>query len=192
MKAKTSSLFKNEGIQFIGWFLCLFVLFYYFNLFFISITARGSNPLYLFLRDDLNYIDWLRSSILHTSQFFCGFIGIKTHVEKVFILRSDTSHIGLRMVYRCIGYGVMSFWTAFVIANKGHWQKKTIWLVAGWVTIWLINCFRMTLLMVALEHHWPINKFMDHHSLFNIVAYIFVLLLIFLYIKFDKPKAHKK
>ena len=33
---------------------------------------------------------------------------------------------GVNIVFSCVGYGVMSFWGAFVIANKGQWKKACI------------------------------------------------------------------
>ena len=29
---------------------------------------------------------------------------------------------GVNIVFSCVGYGVMSFWGAFVIANQGQWK----------------------------------------------------------------------
>ena len=186
MKARL--LFKNEGFLFIVKFLCLFTLFYYFNLFFISITSKEDNAFYVFLKRNLDYIDWLRYSILHSSEAFCRLIGIKCHVENIFTIRLDTKNRGLNMVYQCVGYGIMSFWAAFVIANNTSLPKKIYWLIIGCVVIWIINCLRVTVLLAALQNNWPINKYVDHHTMFNIVAYGFIFLLISIYIKFDSPK----
>jgi exosortase/archaeosortase family protein len=175
----------DEGFVFIAKFLGLFVLLYYGNLLFISITYRGGNALFLFLRNHVNYIDWLRYSVLYTSKFFGGLLGIKSHIENVVILKLDepNNHKAIKMVYECIGYGIMSFWAAFVIANKNKWTIKLLWVLLGWVFIWIINCTRITILLYAIKNNWPINQYFDHHTLFNIVAYGFVLLLIYVYIK---------
>jgi len=182
------NLFKNEGFLFIVKFLCLFTLFYYFNLFFISITSKVDNGFYVFLKQNLDYIDWLRYSILHSSEAFSRLIGIKCHVQNAFEIRLDTKALGLLMVYQCLGYGIMSFWAAFVIANSTTLLKKIYWLLIGWVVIWVINCLRVTVLLAALQNNWPISKYVDHHTMFNIVAYGFILLLIFIYIKFENVK----
>ena len=182
------SILHNEGVLFIIKFFCLLALLYYFNLFFISITSRGGNALYIFLRDHLNYIAWLRYSILHTSAVFTRLLGINCYVANEFVIRLSDKVKGLRMVYKCVGYGVMSFWGAFVIANKMQWLQKVCWTIGGWASIWLINCMRMTILLVALENNWPVNKYLDHHTLFNIVSYAFILLLISIYIKVNNTK----
>ena len=181
------NLFKNEGFLFIVKFLCLFTLFYYFNLFFISITSKNSNAFYIFLKQNLDYIDWLRYSILHSSEAFCRLIGVKCHVENVFIIKLNEINRGLRMVYQCVGYGIMSFWAAFVIANKATIYKKVFWLVSGWGVIWIVNCLRVTVLLIALRDNWPLNKYIDHHTFFNIVAYGFIFLLMYIFIRFDTP-----
>lgn len=174
--------------MFIIKFLCLFTLFYYFNLFFISITSRGGNALYIFLKQHLDYIDWLRYLILHTGEFLCRLIGVKCHVKNAFVIVLDDNSGGVKMVYKCIGYGVMSFWAAFVFANKSTITKKIYWILIGWLTIWIINCFRVVLILFSIQKNWEENKYIDHHTMFNIVAYGFVFLLIFAYLRLDKPK----
>jgi len=182
------SLLKSEGFIFIIKFLCLFILFYYFNLFFISITSRGGNGFFIFLKQNLDYIDWLRYSILHTGKALCKLIGVKCNIENIYFIRLDDKSSGLRMVYRCVGYGVMSFWAAFVLANKSRLVKKIYWVLLGWIVIWIINCIRVVLLLTALEKNWSVNKYVDHHALFNIVAYGFIFLLIFTYLYLDIPQ----
>ena len=180
------SICKNEGFLFIVKFLSLFILLFYFNLFFISITARRSNALYLFLKLHFDYIDWLRYSLLKMSMFTCQLIGIKCFMQNEFVLRLNDHSGGIRMVYKCVGYGVMSFWAAFVLANNTSLLKKSIWLILGWIIIWIINCLRVTLLLVTIQNHWPINRFLDHHTLFNIFSYCLIFVLIYIFIKREK------
>jgi exosortase/archaeosortase family protein len=77
----------------------------------------------------------------------------------------------------------MSFWVAFVMANKQNWKKKAYWILGGCLLTWIINCLRVTILMVALNNNWPINGNIDHHTLFNIISYLFLFALIYSYIK---------
>ena len=187
-----SGFWKNEGFIFIVKFLGLFIILYYFNLFFISITFRRSNAFYMFLKLHLDYIDGLRFSILRVSEFICGIIGVKCHMESDFIIRLDSKLGGLKMVYRCIGYGVMSFWAAFVLANKARIINKIVWIVFGWLIIWIINCIRVIMLLSVLQHQWPISTFLDHHTLFNILSYILIFVLIYAFIKQEKDKKKLK
>ena len=185
------SLLKSEGFLFIIKFLLLFALLYFFCIAHISITYRASNTFYVFLRDHLNYIDWLRYSALRTSKFFCQLIGVDSYIEDRIIIHVTNSPKKLHMGYDCIGYGVMSFWTAFIIANKTSLTKKIYWLIGGCFIIWIINCVRVAVLLTALKNNWPISKYLDHHTTFNIISYILILALIFTYIKFDRAAAKK-
>jgi len=84
-------------------------------------------------------------------------------------------------VYTCIGYGVMSFWAAFIIANKSSWLEKIIWVLGGWLAICCINVFRISLLIISQDKHWPMPLGFDHHTWFNIFAYILIFVLIYFY-----------
>ena len=181
-------IFKNEGVLFIIKFLGLFGLLYYFCLFYISITTRGSNAFTVFLRDYLNFIDWIRYSVLRTSLSLCKLFGINSYIEDRILLISINTRKAIHMGYDCIGYGVMSFWVAFVVANKQNWKKKTYWIVGGCFITWIINCLRVTTLMVALNNNWPISGPINHHTLFNIISYIFLFALIYSYIKANQTE----
>jgi exosortase/archaeosortase family protein len=85
------------------------------------------------------------------------------------------------MVYSCIGYGVMSFWVAFIFANKGTFKKKFLWISGGILVLWIINVLRVSLLLLAINKNWKIPLGWDHHTWFNIVAYSLIFLMILLY-----------
>ena len=85
------------------------------------------------------------------------------------------------MVYACLGYGVMSFWLAFVVANKGSIAKKIKWIFGGWLMIWIINIIRITLLMITINEKSTMPFDLDNHTFFNIGAYIAIFVLIYFY-----------
>ena len=88
----------------------------------------------------------------------------------------------------CVGYGVYSFWIAFVAANRGKFWKKTLWILLGVIVLWFINVIRITLFLVAINKGWPMPLGIDHHTWFNIVAYLMIFILIWLY---DKSFTHR-
>jgi exosortase/archaeosortase family protein len=92
----------------------------------------------------------------------------------------------VHMVYSCIGYGVMSFWAAFIIVNKGSWKKKFLWVVSGWIAIWCINVVRLSLLILAINKNWQMPLGLDHHTWFTIAAYILIFILIYFYDRSSK------
>lgn len=92
----------------------------------------------------------------------------------------------------CVGYGVYSFWIAFVAANSGKPLKKALWIVSGVVALWLINVIRITLFLVAINKGWPMPLGINHHTWFNIVAYLLIFLLMWLYDRSSGNNVFKK
>jgi len=177
----TNDIIKNPGFIFIVKFLILFLGFHYFNEFFIGVTAPGGlySP---FLEHHLNYVAWLRSAVLHGADFICDTLGYKTYVQNTYFLRSVTGH-GVRMVYSCIGLGIMSFWAGFVLAHTNPWKKKVFWTLLGLLVIFIINCFRVAIILIATVNDRNINHFMEHHDFFNLVAYLCILVLIIVFLR---------
>lgn len=88
----------------------------------------------------------------------------------------------------CVGYGVYSFWIAFVAANTGTFWKKIRWIGMGLLILWFINVIRITLFLLAINKGWPMPLGLDHHTWFTIVAYGMIFILIWLY---DKKSGNK-
>lgn len=65
--------------------------------------------------------------------------------------------------------------------NKSSWLKKIIWVLGGWLAIWCINVFRISFLIISTDKHWPMPLGFDHHTWFNILAYILIFVLIYFY-----------
>lgn len=106
--------------------------------------------------------------------------GFNTQIEGAYILRVKNGH-SIRMVYECIGYGVMSFWGAFVFANSVAVLKKIKWILGGWMLIWLINVIRISLLLISINKQWHTPFNINHHTLFNIAAYSLIIVMIYLF-----------
>ena len=87
----------------------------------------------------------------------------------------------VQLIYACLGIGVMSFWLAFVVANKGSIGKKMIWILGGMLCIWVINVVRIAMVLMANNEKMQIPFHMDNHTFFDILAYIAIFVLIFLY-----------
>jgi exosortase/archaeosortase family protein len=92
----------------------------------------------------------------------------------------------------CVGYGVYSFWIAFVAANQGTIYKKMRWIIVGIFLLWLINVLRITLLLVAVNNGWPMPLGIDHHTWFNIAAYLLIFIMIFKYDRTSGQNVFKK
>jgi exosortase/archaeosortase family protein len=89
-------------------------------------------------------------------------------------------HNMLLLNYDCLGFGVMSFFSAFVIAYPKPLLKKTIFLIGGLIVIQSLNVLRLTLLAL----YWKkTNGYFDHHTIFNITIYILIAISLYFWIK---------
>lgn len=182
-----SNLFKKfPELIFLLKVVLLYCLFNYGSKFWIGITAKG-NYYNAFCDNYLNYIVWLRLSILKASALICSLLGYD-----VVIIATTNIHFvngyGVNMVYSCIGIGILSSWAAFAIAYPTKIKRKIIWLFGGIMAIWFINVLRIVFLLLLINKTKNLNGFSFHHELFNAVAYGLVIIMIYFYLKGDKKK----
>ncbi len=171
-------------------FLGLFGLLFYGTEAIIGLSSPDGlyNP---FVAKYLNFIDPFRQFLLLAAGAFVSLFGYRTHLSDAFTLSLDGGS-GVRMVYSCIGYGVISFWIAFVFANSGTWKKKAAWMLGGALALCTINILRIGLLLIATNKGWPIPLGWDHHTWFNIVAYALIFAMIFFFDKAGKKRVQTK
>jgi exosortase/archaeosortase family protein len=140
-----------------------------------------------FIAHYFDFTAWLRTSLLMGVKVMLSCFGFEANLRNIYsigILHGRAIHVG----YGCLGLGVMSFWTAFILANQSKWRIKIIWSLVGLFTIWMINVIRLSLLLLAQEQNWFIVLGIDHHSCFNAVTYLFIFFGMYLFAKRD---AHK-
>ncbi len=97
----------------------------------------------------------------------------------------------VNLVYSCLGYGVTSFWIAFVFANNGSWKRKWVWMTGGALALWIINVLRIGLVLVANNKNWGVPLGLNHHTWFNMVAYMLIFILIYFYDRSLKQASKK-
>jgi exosortase/archaeosortase family protein len=180
---------KDSPVRFLLVFLSLFVIFYYFNILFFGLTSEG-NHYNAFLDEHFNYIRILRHFLLNTAASILSWLGytaITSDTELLVVGRGV-----IRLVYSCLGLGIMSFFTAFVIAFPKKLKQKLLFLVCGIFVIQLLNITRFVLLALF----WKSTKgiILDHHTIFNIIIYILIAISLYLWIRYDdrKPAADAK
>jgi len=171
---------KNNAIRFAVVFVFLFLVFYYFNIFFFRETNPG--PHYnAFLADHFNYIKGLRWLLLSSTSLLLKCFGFSSVYNNNELLVAG--HGTIQVVYTCLGLGMLSFFTAFVIAYPKPTKIKIVTLAGGIIAIELLNIIRFALL--ALYGSGPINRLIDHHTLFNIILYLIVAAGLYFWIKRD-------
>ncbi|MEO7044246.1 MAG: hypothetical protein ABI091_02990, partial [Ferruginibacter sp.] len=160
-------------------FLGIFCLCYFGTLAVIGIAAPGGrySP---FVDRYLDYVNWLKASMINATGFILSVFNVSTQKSPGYAI-NITGGPGIYIAMDCVGYGVYSFWIAFVAANTGGFWKKAKWIAGGLLALWLINVLRITLYLVTLNKGIPMPLGIDHHTWFTIAAYIMIFLLIILY-----------
>lgn len=167
-------------------YLIIFFSVYFFLDFSFQFLISATHPLgkYYspFILKYFNILEWVRSIIL----FFCKglflIFGIDTLRvgEHGFCIVSG-SRVSLNN--GCLGFSVINFWIAFIVANKSKFLFKIKWLFIGVLFIFILNILRVSIILYATNKKWHSLFNIDHHTVFNIVAYGFIFFLMYLYNK---------
>lgn len=81
----------------------------------------------------------------------------------------------------CVGYGVYSFWLAYVIASNADAKLKIMWASFGLAALFFINIIRIAGFLYTYNKGTLMPLGIDHHTWFNLVAYTIIFLLIYFY-----------
>jgi exosortase/archaeosortase family protein len=135
-----------------------------------------------FIGKYFDYVSWIKLSLMHTTGFILSLFNIHTHTEPEYLIRINGGR-GVYIAMDCVGYGVYSFWIAFVAANSGSFARKIKWIFFGVLALWFINDIRITLFLVAINKNWPMPLGLNHHTWFNIFAYLLIFIMIWWYDK---------
>ena len=167
-------------------FLGLFALLFYGTEAVIAFASPGGfySP---FVEKNLNVIVPYREFLLQASQGVLALGGWRTTILDSYMLGFPSGAI-VRIGYDCLGYGILSFWIAFVFANRGGWQRKAAWMIGGCLALVGINILRIALVLLAAQKGWPIPLGWDHHTWFNIIAYLLIFAMIW---GFDRHRSNK-
>lgn len=164
--------------------LAFYLLFRGINWLWIGLIVPGGyySP---FVEHYLNYVTLIKVSVLQTASWLAHLFGVPSSL-------TDNSHLqvsGSRqifMAWACTGLEIMSFWAAFTLADTTLWRKKLWWCTGGLFCIWFINCMRVAVLVVAVKNDWPQIGTIRHHDTFNMAAYAFIFVLMFVYYRRNK------
>ena len=170
---------NNPSLRFVVVFVLLFALLYYFNIFFMGITAPG-NYYSEFLDQHLNYIRGFRTFLISISAAILRFFGYVVFTSDTTLHARDAG--GINVVYSCLGFGVMSFFVAFVIAwPQRSLKSKLLFIPAGLILIQALNITRFILITLFWRTS-SLRSVADHHILFNSVLYVVLLASIYFWI----------
>lgn len=169
---------KGSSIRFLLIFISLFLVFYYGNIAFFSLTTPGRHYI-AFIDEHFNYIRGLRHFLLYISTIVVSWFGYNAINNDYQLLVAGRGIINV--VYSCLGLGVMSFFAAFVIAYPSKLKRKLLFLFIGLICIQALNVLRFVLL--ALFGNKQSKMILDHHTIFNIIIYITIAIGLYLWVK---------
>jgi exosortase/archaeosortase family protein len=177
--------------RFLRKFVILFLVLYYVNLSFEAITNPPGLVYSPFFDRYLNYVHLVKLSILYTGQSMAGLVGIhSTFIVDGYILQLSNGS-AVQMFYECVGFGLMSFWVAFVVSHDAFLKKKLVWSVSGVIIIWLINSIRFTMILYVLNKDGVLGKSFDHHTIFNLASYLAIFIMCHFFYKKEKKTMSK-
>lgn len=174
------SITKYFDVSWFIKFILMVLALYYFSIAYNGIVSPEGRFYSPFLNHYLNYISWIRVSILYVSKHIALIFGTHSYIATSQLIKL-TNGTEVEIWLPCLGLGIISCWVSFVVTHKITWRKKLLWCLAGSFTIWFINCCRIAILLIALDNNWKQYSSLDHHDLFNIIAYILVLAMMYFY-----------
>lgn len=176
---------KNYAeIFFVSRFLVIFIFLYYFNLFFIGITGKGGGFYIAFIDEHLNYIRWLRESIIYFSSLVLGIFNYDTIRLPYHLKIINGVRVGVG--YSCLGYGLMSMHIALALSYPFKINIRRRYLIGGLLAIYTINVIRIAAVGWVYTEYKGIN--IDHHLIFNIVAYLLIFIMMVYTIRINNKK----
>ncbi len=176
---------KKSPYLFLIKFLLTFVALYLFFPFYRGLTGEGGKMYSSFLADHFNLVRGLTKLLIGFSKLLLQAFGYDVFQRNYHSLKIGASR-GVIVNPSCLGWAVMSFWFAFVSANKGNWKYKLKWVLTGLSAIMVLNITRIALIALANHLNWSPVTSLDYHQTFNVASYGCIILLIFLYVRMQK------
>lgn len=169
---------NRKSRNFVLSFLTMFFLLYSFNLIYIGLTTPGHyySPT---LDKHFNYINSWRDFSISSTAYLLKILGYQVTTTKNHLINHGFS--GFRLVYSCLGYGIMSCFSAFVLAFPRPLKSKIIFLAIGLSGIQLLNILRFALISIYYKPQTVMH--IDHHDLFNYSIYLILGSSVYLWIR---------
>jgi exosortase/archaeosortase family protein len=167
----------KQFLIFVIKFILFFLFFYYGTKGVIALSATEGHYS-KFVADYLDYVTLIKRSLIWGTRLLLSFFHIETYQVDPFIVRIKNG-VGVRIAHGCVGYGVYSFWLAYILANSFKAKIKMKFIVIGLFLLWLINVLRISLLLVTMQNNNQMPLGLDHHTWFNIVSYVAIFAMIY-------------
>lgn len=173
---------NKAAILFVVKLLFFYFLFSQGNIFMNSVVSDGGRFYNAFIANNLDYIQGLKTALIVPAVWIIKLFGFYAIHNEMDVMVVDGPY--LRVNYDCLGIGVMCFLVAFVIAFPAKLKAKYQLLITGLLMIYILNVLRIAGLGVLLGFFKSQrNNFTYHHEIFNILVYICIFVLLYVWIK---------
>lgn len=92
----------------------------------------------------------------------------------------------LGIAHECNALILFVLFAGFILAFPGKWLYKTAYIAAGTALIWLLNCWRV-LMLLLIQLYYPSALDFNHKYTFTILVYGFIFGLWMLWVKKFAP-----
>jgi exosortase/archaeosortase family protein len=178
---------NRDVFLFLGKLILIFLAINYFFIGYTGLTVPGGKFYNSFFAEHADFISAFRRFLLWGGAKFATFIGYPSgYTDYTMFIHGGT---GVRMVYSCMGFGVMSAYAALILAWPAPWLNRLMSLLAGLSLIVLINMIRIGgLAVLYATRRNDVFGFINHHDVFNVV----VVVIIFLFFTFHIRMATRR
>lgn len=167
-------------VAFLVKLIALFFILDYFFLFLISIQAPGGDFYNSFVAQNLNFVHWFEQFLLQSGGFFASLFRYEYQIFGKKLQLIDGS--GVILGFSCIGFSIMSFYLAFIMAFPASLKNKIIYGVGGLAFIILLNIMRIGgLAVIYSKLNYQEVREVDHHAVFNAIVYVFIFVIFIFY-----------
>jgi len=172
----------RKAIKFIVALFALYILFSQANLFMNSVMSEGGRYYNAYIAQHFDYIQGLKTALIKPAVWIIKLFGFYAIHNEMDVLVVNGPY--LRVNYSCLGLGVMSFLTAFVLAFPAPWKSTIKMLVIGLITIYLLNICRIAGLGLLFGFFQSQRNYFEyHHEIFNVIVYIIIFIMLYTWIK---------
>lgn len=170
MRKTNTALSQLRGYKYypVALFLLLYAVFYFGNIMFTGLTVPHGYYS-RFLDEHLNYVKLFRNFLLEGAAFVIRLAG---HETRIYDHGIKMEQGGVKLIYACMGFAILSFWWAMILAFPQTLKNKIIYLLGGTAIIVGLNILRIGAVALVFNSDWGrAHRSVDHHLIFNIICY---------------------
>jgi exosortase/archaeosortase family protein len=118
---------------------------------------------------------WMTHHVAHVSQLIMNFLGWKTTLEPVNILRHPNGN-SVQIIWACTGLKQMYICFCILAFARGPWIKKLWFIPLSLMVVYAFNIFRITFIIASVNNHPNWFQFL-HLYAFKYVFYGIIFLM---------------